>query len=94
MMYGNLKKLAEALNVTPIIYSPLESISNNGLKFLYNTKQFFAGNKLLKKENNLMNIVKDGKDFNDVEYPEHVKGSTTDIMFTGGSSGIHKDNYI
>lgn len=33
MMYGNLKKLAEALNVTPIIYSPLESISNNGLKF-------------------------------------------------------------
>ncbi len=88
-MYDNLKKLAEALNVTPIIYSPLESISNNGLKFLYNTKQFFAGNKLLKKENNLMNIIKDGKDFNDVEYPEHVKGSTTDIMFTGGSSGIH-----
>lgn len=90
MMYGNLKKPAEALNVTPIIYSPLESISNNGLKFLYNAKQLFAGNKILKKGNNLMSIVKDGGDYSNVEFATHEVGKTTDIMFTGGSSGIHK----
>ena len=37
-----------------------------------------------------MSIVADGKDYIDVEYPKHVKGTTTDIMFTGGSSGVHK----
>ena len=90
MMYGNFKNPARNLNITPILYSPLESLNKNGLKFLYNAKQFVSGNKILKKSSNLMNIVKDGKDFDEVEYPEHVKGSTTDIMFTGGSSGIHK----
>lgn len=90
MMYGNFKNPARNLNITPILYSPLESLNKNGLKFLYNAKQFVSGNKILKKSSNLMSIVKDGKDFDGVEYPEHVKGSTTDIMFTGGSSGIHK----
>lgn len=90
MMHGNFKNLAKSLNITPILYSPLESLDKNGLKFLYNAKQLLAGNKILKKDNNLMSIVADGKDYIDVEYPKHVKGTTTDIMFTGGSSGVHK----
>ena len=90
MMHGNFKNLAKSLNITPILYSPLESLDKNGLKFLYNAKQLLAGNKILKKGNNLMSIVADGKDYIDVEYPKHVKGTTTDIMFTGGSSGVHK----
>lgn len=90
MMHGNFKNLAKSLNITPILYSPLESLDKNGLKFLYNAKQLLAGNKILKKDNNLMSIVADGKDYTDVEYPKHVKGTTTDIMFTGGSSGVHK----
>lgn len=90
MMHGNFKNLAKSLNITPILYSPLESLDKNGLKLLYNAKQLLAGNKILKKGNNLMSIVTDGKDYIDVEYPKHVKGTTTDIMFTGGSSGVHK----
>lgn len=90
MMHGNFKNPAKSLNITPILYSPLESLDKNGLKFLYNAKQLLAGNKILKKGNNLMSIVADGKDYIDVEYPKHVKGTTTDIMFTGGSSGVHK----
>lgn len=90
MMHGNFKNLAKSLNITPILYSPLESLDKNGLKFLYNAKQLLAGNKILKKDNNLMSIVADGKDYTDVEYPKHIKGTTTDIMFTGGSSGVHK----
>lgn len=90
MMHGNFKNLAKSLNITPILYSPLESLDKNGLKFLYNAKQLLAGNKILKKDNNLMSIVADGKDYIDVEYPKHIKGTTTDIMFTGGSSGVHK----
>ena len=90
MMHGNFKNLAKSLNITPILYSPLEPLDKNGLKFLYNAKQLLAGNKILKKDNNLMSIVADGKDYTDVEYPKHIKGTTTDIMFTGGSSGVHK----
>lgn len=90
MMHGNFKNLAKSLNITPILYSPLESLDKNGLKFLYNAKQLLAGNKILKKDNNLMSIVADGKNYTNVEYPKHVKGTTTDIMFTGGSSGVHK----
>lgn len=90
MMHGNFKNLAKSLNITPILYSPLESLDKNGLKFLYNAKQLLAGNKILKKDNNLMSIVADGKDYTNVEYPKHIKGTTTDIMFTGGSSGVHK----
>ena len=90
MMYGNFKNPAKSLNITPILYSPLESLDKNGLKFLYNTKQFMDGNKILKKGNNLMSIVNDGKDYVDVLYPQHVSGTPTDIMFTGGSSGVHK----
>lgn len=90
MMHGNFKNLAKSLNITPILYSPLESLDKNGLKFLYNAKQLLAGNKILKKDNNLMSIVAEGKDYTDVEYPKHIKGTTTDIMFTGGSSGVHK----
>ena len=90
MMHGNFKNLAKSLNITPILYSPLESLDKNGLKFLYNAKQLLAGNKILKKGNNLKDIVDDGKDYIDAEYPKHIKGTTTDIMFTGGSSGVHK----
>ena len=36
MMYGNFKNPAKSLNITPILYSPLESLDKNGLKFLYN----------------------------------------------------------
>ncbi len=90
MMYANFKNPAKAMNISSILYSPLESLDKTGLKILYNTKQLLAGNKILKKGNNLMSIVKEGKDYINVEYPEHVKGEVTDIMFTGGSSGVHK----
>ncbi len=90
MMYSNFKNPAKALNISPILYSPLESLDKTGLKLLYNTKQLLSGNKILNKDNNLMSIVKDGKDYLGAFYPKHVKGEVTDIMFTGGSSGVHK----
>ena len=33
---------------------------------------YVAGNKILKKDNNLMSIVADGKDYTDVEYPQNI----------------------
>lgn len=90
MMYSKFKNAAKSLEITPVLYSPLESIDNKGVKFVYDAKQLFTGNKILNPDNNLMHIVNDGKNNEEVEYPTHINGTTTDIMFTGGSNGVHK----
>ena len=88
--YGKLKK-KNALEGIDVITFPLTmSIPDKKLKVLYNIKSFIEGNNVFKLDRKLKYVLKDGKDFHDAVYPEYKKGSISDIMFTGGSSGIHK----
>lgn len=90
MMYSKLKNPCNALNITPILYSPLESSDNKIIKCVYSVKQMIDGNILFGSQNNLGKILK--KSVSDVELPniEYNPSSVTDIMFTGGSTGTHK----
>ena len=88
-MYSKFKKACEEYNIKPILYSPLLSVNNPFLKGIYNIKQKKEGNHLSSKENRLDKIIKSGRE-SDVEYSKHINGTCTNIMFTGGSSGVHK----
>lgn len=89
MMYGKIKDTVQPLNISPILFSPVESINNPLIKAIYNGKQLLAGNKLIGREYNLKQIVKDGKNF-DFKQPYIENDYVSDIMFTGGSTGVHK----
>lgn len=89
MLYGKSKAACEALNISPILYSPMESMSNPFLKAIYNAKQIMDGNRVPGLEHNLSKIV---KNYKDGYYKEqnYVPGTVSDILFTGGSTGVHK----
>ncbi len=89
MMYSKFRKAEDTLNFSSILFSPVESLNSPFVKTLYSLKQRKEGNYKKGRAFNLRQIVKDGKDF-DAIYGEYVENSVTDIMFTGGSSGIHK----
>lgn len=89
MMYSKFKNVEDTLNFSSILYSPVESLNSPFIKTLYSLKQRKEGNYKRGKEFNLRKIVKDGKDFN-ATYGTYVENAVTDIMFTGGSSGVHK----
>ncbi|MBE6154876.1 MAG: acyl--CoA ligase [Firmicutes bacterium] len=89
MFYDKFKNSCEALNITPILYSPLESVSNPIVKLGYSAMQLKKGNKLFGLDHNLKSIVKNGK-YVDAKLGEFDPTQVTDIMFTGGSSGVHK----
>ena len=90
MCYDNFKDSEKALNFSTILYSPLESVDNLKLKFGYNAMQFLKGNYKLSKDSNLSHLLK--KNYDDVvpEKSVYTPGKLTDILFTGGSTGIHK----
>ena len=71
------------------MYSPIESLSNPFIKTLYNFKQLKEGNKVFGSSHNLKSIVRSGKKAN-YDLPKYVDGEVNDILFTGGSSGVHK----
>lgn len=88
--YGNFKNLEKSLNFSTILYSPLETSRNWKLKLSYNILQKVHGNFTMNKEKNLKHLLK--KDYSNVNIPEreYINGELSDILFTGGSSGIHK----
>lgn len=89
MMYGKFKNACDALNISPILYSPVESMNNPIVKILYNSKQIIDGNKLFNPEQNLKSIVKKSGKY-DFERDKFEPNSLNDILFTGGSTGVHK----
>ena len=90
MCYDNFKDSEKALNFSTILYSPLESVDNLKLKFGYNAMQFFKGNYKLSKDSNLSRLLKKNYDGVVPEKSVYTPGKLTDILFTGGSTGIHK----
>lgn len=88
--YGNFKDLEKSLNFSTILYSPLESSKNWKLKLGYNLMQIKNGNFTLVKDKRLKHLLKmnyDGLTLPDTPY---INGEISDILFTGGSTGVHK----
>ena len=92
--FGNMKKSCKAQDIEPILCSPLESSDDKKIKALYSTMQFFKGNHKFGWDSNLSKILK--KSQSDKDVAETIERATydpefiTDIMFTGGSTGVHK----
>lgn len=88
LFYPLIKNLQEELGFSSILYSPIESVKNPVLKLLYNKKQKKEGN-YVDKDLYLRNIIKKKTD-KIIEFPYYEQDDITDIMFTGGSTGVHK----
>ena len=90
MFYENFKDFEKNLNFSTILYSPLESSNNYKLKLLYKLMQLKKGNFKLSKNENLAKLLK--MDLNNLEFKKAIyeDNALTDIMFTGGSTGVHK----
>ena len=88
--YGNFKNLEKSLEFSSILYSPLESSSNWKLKLGYNISKIKNGNFTLVRNNRLKHLLKNNYDGLVLPDTPYIDGELSDIMFTGGSSGIHK----
>lgn len=90
MCYSNFKEFEKALNFSTILYSPMESVQDMKLKIGYKLLQLKQGNFKLDKESNLKSLLK--RNYSDVQYIKapYIEDRLTDIMFTGGSTGVHK----
>lgn len=89
MTYGNFKSCEKALNFSTILYSPLESSNNLKLKIGYRMLQLSKGNFKLDPNANLKSLLK-RDDLSSIERALYEPRELTDIMFTGGSTGVHK----
>ena len=88
--YGNFKNLEKSLNISTILYSPLEYSNNKKIKFGYRLMQIKNGNFTLQKDKKLKHLLKMNYDSVILPEKEYVNGELSDIMFTGGSTGVHK----
>ena len=86
--YDCFKNYEKALNFSSILYSPLESLDDLKIKIPYNLMQLAKGNFKVSKNANLKQIIADPG--NDLEKNSYYDGKLTDIIFTGGSTGVHK----
>lgn len=90
MCYSNFKEYEKALNFSTILYSPVQSIKDMKTKIGYKLLQLKQGNFKLDRNSNLKKLL--NKNYSWVEYEKapYITDRLTDIMFTGGSTGIHK----
>lgn len=90
MCYGNIRNFQKSLNFSTILYSPVESVDNKKIKSLYNLSQLAKGNFKFGTESNLKSLLK--KQYPDVYDSDLTYDckDLTDVLFTGGSTGIHK----
>lgn len=90
MCYNNFKESEKALNFSTILYSPLISNNNIKLKLGYKLLQLSKGNFKLSRNNNLEKLLKNDYSSVKIEKAPYVENKLTDILFTGGSTGVHK----
>lgn len=90
MCYNNFKESEKALNFSTILYSPLISNNNIKLKLGYKLLQLSNGNFKLSRNNNLEKLLKNDYSSVKIEKAPYVENKLTDILFTGGSTGVHK----
>lgn len=90
MCYNNFKESEKALNFSTILYSPLISNNNIKLKLGYKLLQLSKGNFKLSRNNNLEKLLKNDYSSVKIEKAPYAENKLTDILFTGGSTGVHK----
>lgn len=90
MCYSNFKDSEKSLNFSSILYSPFESLSNLKIKAGYNFMQLMKGNFKLSRNSNLSYLLKQDYSLVDYKKADYEENRITDILFTGGSTGIHK----
>ncbi len=90
MCYKDLKESEKALNFSTLLYSPVESIDDKKIKFGYQLLQIKNGNFKLNKNAYLSHLAKDINERDTYEVGAYEEGQLTNILFTGGSTGIHK----
>jgi len=88
--YKNFKSASKGHNIEILTIPAVNSIDDKKLHALYNLKQLLTGNLSLNPNESLNHILKTGKLYKDVVYGKYQEGQLDEIMFTGGSSGIHK----
>ena len=90
MCYSNFKDWEKALNFSTILYSPVDSLDDMKIKVGYKLLQLKNGNFKLSKNSNLKSLLK--KNYSDVDYVKapFEQDGLRDILFTGGSTGVHK----
>lgn len=90
MCYKNFKDWEKALNFSTILYSPVDSLDDMKIKVGYKLLQLKNGNFKLSKDSNLKSLLK--KNYSDVDYVKapFEQDGLRDILFTGGSTGVHK----
>ena len=88
--YGNYKNLDKSLEIAPMIYSPITGIEDKKIKFGYKMLQIAKGNFTLRKEDRLEDFIQG--DFSGIVLPasNYQINTLSDILFTGGSTGVHK----
>ncbi len=90
MNYSNFKESEKALNFSTILYSPLMSSDDLKLKVGYQLLQLKNGNFTLSRDKKLGHLLKQNTDDVIVPKASFEKETLTDILFTGGSTGVHK----
>ena len=87
--YKNFRKASKGMDIEVILYPAVQSIDSNVLHLMYKLQKTIQGNISLNPKKSLKNVLKnsDGKN---VVYGTYEPGQISDIMFTGGSSGMHK----
>lgn len=90
MCYKNFKDWEKVLNFSTILYSPVDSLDDMKIKVGYKLLQLKNGNFKLAKDSNLKSLLK--KNYSDVDYIKvpFEQDGLRDILFTGGSTGVHK----
>ena len=86
--YDYFKDHEQALGFSSILYSPLESVRDLKIKVPYRLMQLFKGNFILDRESHLMHLVKNPGE--ELVRGTYEPGQLSDIIFTGGSTGVHK----
>lgn len=88
--YNNFRYASKDKNIDTVIFPVVQSMDSKLIKMLYSMKNILTGNQVYSLDKKLSKMLKDGKDFEEVFFPEYKEGTTSEIMFTGGSSGTHK----
>ena len=88
--YGNFKDIEKSLNISTIQYSLLESSNDWRIKLIYDLMKIGKGNFTLVKNNRLKYLLRQNYDVLTLPEVPYINGELSDIMFTGGSSGVHK----
>ena len=88
--YGNFKNLEKSLNISTIVYSPMERVENKKIKLAYNAMNILKGNFTLVKNKRLGHLLRMNCDSIILPEIQYEDGALSDVMFTGGSTGIHK----